>query len=275
EKYYLPLGIKLTQPGRAGFCITGNSGGATQVGYALSHYGLDRILDVVIPSGGPPHSVLAKSMLEPDRGRQGYGYPESTRTYIDKSFGYFDKDGPGRRQDPAFKPRWEQESVATGGNDYHHPTTRIHFIFGDRDKGMQTVAKDYFDRLQKEGAPLVKWELAPNTNHGIAQTPAGLAALKAAILGVASPIAAEGQVAAPASPQPNTPPVVSRVEPDAKADTGEIDSERARALYQKSKRGAKLTPEEQAYLDKARHERRKPGRQLKPKGKKPDAGHAL
>src|SRR5439155_25769229 len=61
--YFLPMGVTNQQPGIAGFCISGNSGGSSQGGYALSHYGLDDILDVVIPSGGPPHSALAKSCM--------------------------------------------------------------------------------------------------------------------------------------------------------------------------------------------------------------------
>jgi len=52
DNYYLPMGITNHMPGMAGFCISGNSGGSSQVGYALSHYGLDDILDVVIPTGG-------------------------------------------------------------------------------------------------------------------------------------------------------------------------------------------------------------------------------
>lgn len=180
DNYYLPLGITPGPVGQGGFVITGNSGGASQVSYALSHYGLEDILDVVIPTGGPPHSALAKSMLS-NPGEEGYWYPLGTRRFIDRDFGYFGGNGPGVRQDRDFLPRWLEESVSTGGNDYYHPDTRIHFIIGERDSPMQAVASDYFDRLLDEGSPSVTWEIAPGTPHFVAGTPQGRAALMAAI----------------------------------------------------------------------------------------------
>ncbi len=182
DNYYLPLGITLSRIGQAGFCITGNSGGASQVSYALSHYGLEDILNVVIPTGGPPHSALAKSLLN-NPGEEGYGYSLDTRQFIDEGFGFFDGNGPGARQDPAFTPRWLAESIATGGSDYNHPTTRVHFIIGENDAtGQQVVSSDYSNRLRNEGSPFVTVEIVPGTPHSIISTAAGRAALKAAIL---------------------------------------------------------------------------------------------
>ena len=37
----------------AASCATGNSGGAMQVSFLLSHYGLEEILSAVVPTGGP------------------------------------------------------------------------------------------------------------------------------------------------------------------------------------------------------------------------------
>lgn len=276
EKYYRPLEIKVAAPGRDGFCITGNSGGASQVAYALSHYGLDEILDVVIPTGGPPHAALAKSMLDPASDENakgdylqsaGYGYPESTRTFIDKSFGYFDNNGPGRRQDADFKARWDEESVATGGNDYEHPKTRVHFIFGEHDRRMQTVGRNYFERLKKEGSPLVKWELAADTKHSIIQTAAGRTALKAAILGIdkSQPVDESDKTTAPPkrARKQSHPADSEAVRPDneppaAAADT--LDWDKAKRIYRKRQSGEELTDEERAYLDRARAARSRPRR---------------
>lgn len=182
DNYYLPLGVRLSRIGQAGFCVTGNSGGASQVSYALSHYGLENILNVVIPTGGPPHSALAKSLLN-NPGEEGYWYSLDTRRFIDEGFGFSDGNGPGARQDPAFTSRWLAESVATGGSDYNHPTTRIHFIIGENDAtGQQVVSSDYSNRLRSEGSPFVTVEIVPDTPHSITGTAAGRAALKAAIL---------------------------------------------------------------------------------------------
>jgi hypothetical protein len=142
DTYFRPLGIRCAENGRCGFCISGNSGGATQWSYALSHYGLEEILDAVIPTGGPPHAALAKSCLG-GAGGDAYAYPHETRQFIDRGFGFFDGTGPCFRSDPSFADRWNQASVATGGSDYHHARTRIHFLFGERDEQMQTVGGEY------------------------------------------------------------------------------------------------------------------------------------
>ena len=45
------------------------------------------------------------------------------------------------------------------------------------------------------------------------------------------------------------------------ADDGPIDMQKARGLYQREQKGEKLSPEEQAYLDRAKAERAKRGQQ--------------
>lgn len=182
ENYYLPLGVPPHAVGEAGFCVSGNSGGSSQTAYALSHFGLDTIIDVAIPTGGPPHSALGKSLMDRP-GEEAYWYPLSTRQFIDEGFGYLDGNGPGANHDSGFVPRWLEESVATGGNDYFHPATRVHFIIGAQDLQMQTVAGDYVARLRNEGTPFLAYEIAPNTPHRVLSTREGQDALHAAILG--------------------------------------------------------------------------------------------
>jgi hypothetical protein len=185
DNLYLPLDIPPHPAGQAGFVITGNSGGASQVGYALTHYGLEDILDVVIPTGGPPHSNLARAVLETDPSEPWY-FDLGTRKFIDRGFGYFSGNGPAALQDPSFKPRWDAESVATGGDDYFHPQTRVHFIIGSSDRGMQALAGDYYNSLIAGGSPLVSWQIAANTPHGVFSTVEGRAALWSAITTTAS-----------------------------------------------------------------------------------------
>lgn len=192
DNLYISLGIAARPLGEAGFCITGNSGGASQVGFALSHYGLEGILDVVIPTGGPPHSVLDKSCLARP-GEETYQYPLGTRQFIDQGFGEFSGNGPAARQDTTFVPRWLEESHATGGNDYFHPETRIHFIFGAQDLAMQVVAGDYIARLASEGTPLLTSVIAPNTPHAVHGTVEGRSAIRSAILGGVVPVQENGR----------------------------------------------------------------------------------
>ncbi len=181
ETHFLPLGIARSVNGRCGFCITGNSGGATQVSYALSHYGLETILDAVVPTGGPPHAALAKAcLLRP--GEEAYWFADGTRDFIDRGFGFFDGNGPCARSDPAFGTRWERESVATGGSDYFHSRTRVHFILGDQDVNMRAPNADYLARLRTAGSSWVSLEVAPNTKHAVLGSDAGRSMVRAAFL---------------------------------------------------------------------------------------------
>ncbi len=182
EDFYLPLEKSAETDDFTGFCLTGNSGGASQISYALSHYGLDSLIDVAVPTGGPPHATLAKSMLQRP-GEEEYWYREKRRAFIDKGFGFFDGNGPGVRFDTSFVDRWNEESVATGGNDYYHPDTRLHFIIGADDRGMYHVSTDYIYRLFEEGNPDITLEIVPGTPHNILRSEAGKAALTSAILG--------------------------------------------------------------------------------------------
>jgi|GEM_PF-1656462 len=181
ETYYRPLGLAPLHPGEAGFAVTGNSGGASQTSYALSHYGLDRIIDVAVPTGGPPHGALAKSCMN-NPAEQAYWFELRSRESVDRGFGFFDGNGPAALHDASYIARWELASHSTGGTNYYHPRTRIHFILGQRDLQMQATAGDYHQRLKAEGTPYLAWEIAPDTPHATFGTPAGRAAIKAALL---------------------------------------------------------------------------------------------
>ena len=52
------------------FCATGNSGGASQVSYMLSHYGLKEILAAVVPTGGPPMGRIDRLSTQAIRRRR-------------------------------------------------------------------------------------------------------------------------------------------------------------------------------------------------------------
>src|SRR5205823_5976599 len=88
DNVYVPLGLH-PWPGQCGFCITGNSGGASAVAYPLSYYGLDSILDADIPTGGPDHAGITKACLQVP----GYEYNDNHRNSIDDSYGYYTVPG--------------------------------------------------------------------------------------------------------------------------------------------------------------------------------------
>jgi hypothetical protein len=190
------MGITNQMAGTAGFCISGNSGGSSQVGYALSHYGLATIVDVEVPTGGPPHSALEKSCLT-NAEEQCYWFDLSDLELTDRGFGFFNNDGPAVRHDPGFVPRWLEESVATGGNDYVYPATRVNFIIGQDDPAMQCIASDFYNRLRTNNlsSPMLSWQIAPGTPHPVYSTDIGRTMIKAAILGLTlgQPVYTNGQ----------------------------------------------------------------------------------
>lgn len=181
DKRFLPLGVPPGPVGHCGFCITGNSGGASQSSYALSHFSLDSLLDAVVPTGGPPHAAQRKGCLR-NAGQEPYWYTEGSTSTIDSSYGFQGSPGPCALHDPAFVPRWNEESVDTGGSDYIHPQTRVHVILGGADTTPAPAhARDYVARLRASGSPYVTLQVIPGMGHSIVNS-AGLSALRAALV---------------------------------------------------------------------------------------------
>ena len=184
DNQFLPLGFSASAIGRCGYCITGNSGGASQVSYALSFYGLDSILDAVIPTSGPPHAAQAKGCLR-DTNNQAYWYDTGASAIIDSSYGFAAGQGPCALHDSSFVPRWDAESVDTGGNDFVYPHTRVVIILGGQDTSSAPPhARDFANKLALAGTPFLNLQVVPNMGHPIQQSSDGLSALHAALLAV-------------------------------------------------------------------------------------------
>lgn len=178
--------------GEAGFCLIGNSGGASQISYALSHYGLDSIVDVLVPTGGPPHADMTRSIRAPMTGSDSdYWLDDSTMITFDKSFGIF-QNGPALNNDQSalWTARWDAASIGKGGSDYVHPRTRINFILGENDSraaggsGMIPIYKGYYDTLKNASpiSPFIRNVVFPvGTGHNVLGTAAGVTAVEAAI----------------------------------------------------------------------------------------------
>jgi len=178
DNLYAALHVPSPGTGVCGFCITGNSGGASQVAYALAYYGLGSILNGVFPTSGPPHAALAKGCLN----QSGYVYGPLALQIIDSSNGFYGSTGPCDRHDPSFTARWNQESVDTNGSYYYYSTTRLHFIFGAQDtQSAKQHAEDYISRLTAAGSPMVTQETVGSMAHEVATSTTGMAALLAAI----------------------------------------------------------------------------------------------
>jgi hypothetical protein len=180
QNRFVPLNVPAGSVGRCGFCITGNSGGASQVSYALSFYGLDGLLDGVFPTSGPPQAAQDKGCLLRS-GEAPYRYG-SNSLVIDQAHGFL-TGGPCRNADASFLPRWLAESVDTGGRDFVHPETRVHFIHSDFDVPAVPHALDYIARLRSAGTPLLTEQVIPGMPHRLQTSAVGLDALFRALVG--------------------------------------------------------------------------------------------
>lgn len=180
DTWYEPLGVT-PEPGVCGFCLTGTSGGASQVAYALTHFGLAEVVDAAILTSGPPHAGLAKGCL-PGTADEAYLYPPSAREVIDGSYGARGAGGPCATADDGFAPLFERDSIDTGGSDYEYPGTRVHFIVSPNDETVALRARDLADTLREAGSPWVGLEEVEGMGHDIQGSADGMEALVAAVL---------------------------------------------------------------------------------------------
>lgn len=180
DNMYAPLGLH-PNVGQCGFCITGNSGGAAQVTYAISSYGIDNIVDAAIPTSGPPMAALSKGCLQ----QPGYAYPLDKQRLIDLSYGFRVSTGwggPCETHDPLFTDTWVTNSVETGGTKYNYPATRIHIIIGGQDNPIiPNHANDYWKVLVQNQQLMLTWQTVPAMAHSIQSSADGLSALFTAL----------------------------------------------------------------------------------------------
>lgn len=170
---WLPKGVR--------YVATGSSAGASAISYSLTTYGLDSIVDLLVPVSGPPHAMITYNCLNPSRGGALAGSGEHI---IDGSYGFFSGTGPCYLHNPAWTQTWNADSVETGGINYFWPNTKVHFIVGERDsKGIRDDATALLNVLIKNGTAAT-YQLVPTMSHQMQKGPDGLNALSAALTGM-------------------------------------------------------------------------------------------
>jgi hypothetical protein len=132
-------------------CATGQSGGASQIAYTLTYYGMDSLWDAVVLTSGPTHSDLPAgcwSICPPatfgqpchnDRAKCGidwaYGNPYDSCDDLSSPLNY----GPCQDQGAGSLEFFRYQSIAVdppfGSWNYFYPTTSVHFIEGGLDSG--------------------------------------------------------------------------------------------------------------------------------------------
>jgi hypothetical protein len=170
---YRPLN-RPTGGAGCGFCLSGNSAGSSAIAYAMAFYGLDRFVDGMVLTGGPPHTAIAEGCMRDD----GLAYPGETPHVIDASYG-FQSAGPCERADPSWRPTWKADSLDLAGRDYLYPSTRILLMVGaEDDSGAAEHQARYLEVLRRAKDPAVEQETIPGMTHAVTASSEGLARMR-------------------------------------------------------------------------------------------------
>lgn len=157
------------------FYAVGGSGGAAQVSYPLTHYGLDDRLDMIVPFEGPPFARIDLGCLLSEETPPGayYGPPGQRTARFDSSYGFPEEEGPCSLSDEAFREKFEDSSLAHGVRDFDHPTTCVRFIFGDAgNQNAQAQGALYIERLMEVPTNDVTLSIVPGP-HALRSNPGG------------------------------------------------------------------------------------------------------
>ena len=181
-----------TKSGDKPFCATGHSGGAAQLSYMLTHYGLEDIFDGAVPTGGPPMGRMDLSCDRDNPANAGLAYPVWATNIIDAGFGYLPEgeindfasfvdegSGPCARGDEQFFADLRDASIASNQGDYFYPDTMIYFVFEGIDDTKAVAQGELFvEALKSSGSPMLKTSTVPGVSHygpnGLLNTETGI-----------------------------------------------------------------------------------------------------
>jgi hypothetical protein len=127
-------------------CATGNSGGSAEIGYALSRFGREEILDLAVPTGGPVMSRVDLGCLDFDAWvDECQAVPDGTTcdpaavqcNYSGSNFTHIDgpylPDTPCESQDDSFASTLLADSILSPDADLDFGATPVHQLLGERD----------------------------------------------------------------------------------------------------------------------------------------------
>lgn len=167
---------------KGAFCASGNSGGSAELCYALSTWGRGDILDVAVPTGGPPMARLdylclpSQAWTNQCRSLVPAGRNECLK--IDCNVGtHLVCVGCGSNATAA---DLQEDSILHSKATLSYPRTRLHMVLGGRDcSSAFPNALLFYNAVTSEKV----LEFAPGTPHWTANTPQGREAILRAILG--------------------------------------------------------------------------------------------
>ena len=161
------------------FVLFGGSGGAAQISYMLSSYGIDKIANVAIAYGGFWMGRLDIGCFDKDSINDYMHYSAIAKTNIDLSFG-FDSltKGPCSLCNTDYTNLYKTSSISFGGN-YYYPKTRVILIFAGNDKvGALNQGLTYYRELIAAKSPFVEMRVLEGVQHATLNDSLGYTVLR-------------------------------------------------------------------------------------------------
>ena len=180
---------------QTGFCATGNSGGSTELAYALTHYDRGAILDLAVVTGGPPMGRIDHGCLDAADATwmtecralvpvgsssctngPSCSYAAGARQLIDAAW------TPAThcaQSDVSFRSSLLDQSVMGASPRLSYPNTRVDFIYGADDcTEAVTLGLTYAAAVTSPK----QITFVPGTPHATFSTVAGAQAIRNAII---------------------------------------------------------------------------------------------
>ncbi|MAG57716.1 MAG: hypothetical protein CMJ83_15625 [Planctomycetes bacterium] len=164
------------------FCATGNSGGSGELCYALTTWGRGAILDVAVPTGGPPMSrldLLCQTPATPQWTSQCMNVVPANVMTCQPGCTVM----PGHTVCTRCPTQLRQDSILFLGAQRNFPTTRVHQVIGANDCSSAVPAGMLFHTAVLSEKIV---EFPANTPHWVATSQEGRDAILRAILGGAA-----------------------------------------------------------------------------------------
>jgi hypothetical protein len=164
------------------FCATGNSGGSGAAAYAIAHYGLDSIFDMLEETSGPPfsrldHGCICNAPLVDTpciSGGQDTCYLNNANLYIDPSYDPLGHICSSAEQthDTTNQQMFINDSILAPDAKLSYPQTDIHFVFGGQDSGSSIAqAMEFIPKITAKAA--VSVDCVADAPHQIADVQDG------------------------------------------------------------------------------------------------------
>ena len=161
------------------FVLFGGSGGAAQIAYMLSFYGIDAITDKAIIFSGFWMGRLDIGCFDNNPLNSHLHYSERARAIIDISLGFTSEDkGPCELRDTSFSDIYKNSSISQGGK-YYYPNTDVYLIYGGNDQvGALNQGLTYYEQLISAKSPWVHMQIVEGAGHGLLRDSLGFETIR-------------------------------------------------------------------------------------------------